>query len=398
MTAEALIPSDSWLARLIVLVGSHVMPNSLRGCLRLTLPSGREVIIGQPGSGVEADLQFLDFRVVLRAIRRASVGFGEGYVAGEWSSTDPARLLLFYLQNRPQLDRAAGPFFFRSLFARMRHMANGNTRPGARRNIAAHYDLGNDFYRLWLDSGLTYSSGLFFSTTEGLEAAQAAKYDFVLDALKLEPEQHILEIGCGWGGFADAAVSRGARVTGITLSREQFDYCKERLGSSAEFRLEDYRDVSGRFDRIASIEMIEAVGEANWPLFFDVLHQRLKPGGIAVLQAITIDEGLFDRYRRSADFVQLYVFPGGMLPTVSILAREARRAGFGFERMLQFGPGYAKTLKIWRERFEDQWPKISALGFDERFRRMWTYYLAYCEAGFAGGTIDVGVYRLTRSV
>jgi cyclopropane-fatty-acyl-phospholipid synthase len=243
---------------------------------------------------------------------------------------------------------------------------------------------------------MSYSSGYFGTGAQTLEAAQIAKYDLVLDALTLKEPSAILEIGCGWGGFAEVAAARGHRVTGLTISGEQHVYAQNRLGSRGEIRFQDYRDTPGQYDAIASIEMIEAVGEANWPAYFRVLHDRLKPGGAAAVQGITIHERLYDGYRRKADFIQRYIFPGGMLPTKQILAQQAAGAGLSFETVKTFGQDYARTLALWRERFEAAWSSISSLGFDERFRRRWHYYLCYCEAGFAEHSIDVGVYRFRR--
>ncbi len=398
MTAETVRASDGWLGRLVTGIGRRVIPRRIKGCLRLTLPSGREYVIGNEQTGIEADMQIHNFAVIRRAMTRASIGFAESYMAGEWSSSDPVKLLTFYLQNRSGLRRAGRPFFFRSLMDRLWHRTRANTRAGSRRNIEAHYDLGNAFYRLWLDPGMTYSSALFSDPGLNLEAAQDAKYARVLESLQLSRGHHLLEIGCGWGSFAAAAVDRGAIVAGVTLSQEQLAHATKRLAGCAEFRLQDYRDIEGTFDRIASIEMIEAVGEENWPAYFSMIHDRLKPGGKAVLQAITIDEHIFPKYRRSADFIQRYIFPGGLLPTSTAIRKQAEMAGLRYEKLESFGMSYAKTLRLWRERFEAAWPEIAGQGFNERFRRMWTYYLAYCEAGFSERAIDVGLYRLEKPV
>jgi len=327
-------------------------------------------------------------------MRRGAVGFAESVMLGDVESSDITAVLRFYLRNRDALNRAGRPVFFKSLGDRVFHLLRANTRAGARRNISAHYDLGNDFYK---DPTMSYSSALFEGGTASLEAAQIAKYELVLDALALDAQGRILEIGCGWGGFAEVAAARGHHVTGLTISREQLDYARQRLGDKAEIRFQDYRDTPERFDAIASIEMIEAVGETNWPTYFNVLHDRLKPGGTAAVQAITIDESLFGGYRRKADFIQRYIFPGGMLPTKRILAEQAQRAGLLFSTVEVFGQDYARTLALWRERFEAAWPAIARLGFDEPFRRRWSYYLSYCEAGFREGSIDVGVYRFHRA-
>jgi cyclopropane-fatty-acyl-phospholipid synthase len=369
--------------------------------MNITLPSGRVLTIGMPGTGVAADIQLKSYRPLWSSMRRASIGFAESYVEGEWESSDPGKIIRFYLHNRHQFNRSARALFYKSIADKMWHWRRDNDRHKARENIEAHYDLGNEFFRLWLDETMTYSSGWFAGGALSLEAAQRAKYERIIEALDLAPGHRIHEIGCGWGGFAEEAGKRGARVRGITLSREQLSYAQNRirgmgLAAACTFHLEDYRETKGVFDRVASIEMIEAVGEAHWPQYFRSLTERLKPGGIAVIQAITIAEQHFARYRRNVDFIQRYIFPGGMLPTEQAIAKESVRAGLSFERIEDLGPCYAKTLARWRERFEAAWPSIAALGFDERFRRMWQFYLCYCEAGFVEGAIDAGIYRLRR--
>jgi cyclopropane-fatty-acyl-phospholipid synthase len=285
----------------------------------------------------------------------------------------------------------------------LRHLARRNTRRGSRRNIAFHYDLGNDFYALWLDPGMTYSSAVFDAAGQSLQDAQDAKYRRLAESLDLKPGHHVLEIGCGWGGFAmTAARDYGCRVTAITLSGEQRRYAEERvrragLSDRIEVRLQDYRDVTGRFDRIASIEMFEAVGEERWPIFFNTVRERLKPGGVAGLQVITIEDGRYEAYQRSADFIQRYIFPGGMLPSPSALAAAIDRAGLTLNNVFAFGPSYAETLAAWQGRFQRAWPQIRQLGFDGRFKRLWEFYLAYCEAGFRAGAIDVAHYRIERA-
>ena len=275
------------------------------------------------------------------------------------------------------------------------HRRNANSRDRARANIAAHYDLGNNFYAQWLDETLTYSSAIFERGDQPLAEAQRNKYRRVLSLLAPKPDAHLLEIGCGWGQFAClAAKEAGARVTGITLSREQFDFARRRvfeegLAHRISIELRDYRDVQGHFDGIASIEMIEAVGEEYWPAYFAKIAESLEPGARAAIQAITIDEALFPRYRRSADFIQKYVFPGGMLPSNEALRAVSERAGLKWMGGDGFGVHYADTLAAWRRRFLTAWDCIAAQGFDERFKRLWTYYLAYCEGGFRARNIDV---------
>lgn len=396
MTAEALAVRDGLLARLIVAAGQKLVPRRVQGHLLLTLPSGRQFELGCISSGPSAEIHLKSWQPVWASVRRASVGFCESYVEGHWESPDPARVIGFYLQNRDSLDHAARPIFFRSAIDRFRHVLRNNSVKGSRRNIEAHYDLGNDFYRLWLDETMTYSSAWFGGGAVELAEAQRAKYRLVIDTLGLRPGHSLLEIGCGWGGLAEEATRLGAAVTGITLSTEQLVHTRARLGDDADIRLQDYREVEGSFDRIASIEMIEAVWETHWGQYFDVLSRRLKPGGVAVLQAITIDERHFDGYRAGADFIQRHIFPGGMLPTREVIRKQTRAAGLDCEHVIGFGHDYARTLAMWRAAFEAQWPAIANLGFDERFHRKWRLYLDYCEAGFRHNAIDVGLFRLTK--
>jgi cyclopropane-fatty-acyl-phospholipid synthase len=301
-------------------------------------------------------------------------------------------------RNLPSLTTTIESNWLRRLRNRVFHRLNANTRRGSRRNIRHHYDLGNAFYQRWLDPGMTYSSALFTAPDQTLEDAQTAKQQRAITLLEVNGGETVLEIGCGWGGLAERLVQMaGCRVRGVTLSPAQLDYATTRLGSApAELLLQDYRDISGEFDRIVSIEMMEAVGEAYWPSYFAALHDRLKPGGLAVLQAITIREDQFEGYRRSTDFIQHYIFPGGMLPTITEIKRQTERAGMLLRSIETFGASYACTLAEWRKRFHAAWPEIERQGFDKKFRRMWDYYLAYCEGGFRAGTIDVGLYVLAR--
>ena len=338
-----------------------------------------------------------DWRAVRRLLVAGDLGFAEGYIAGDWSTPDLVALITLVAENVAQLQRTMDGVPAMRLLNRARHLRRGNSRKGSRRNIAFHYDLGNDFYRLWLDESMTYSSACAVAPGQSLEAAQQAKLARITDLLDLEGDERVLEIGCGWGALAAHLGSRCAGVTGLTLSREQLTFAKRRIAldgleQRVELRLQDYRDTQGTFDRIVSIEMLEAVGELYWPTYFDTLRARLARGGRAVLQVITIREDRFEPYRRAPDFIQRYVFPGGMLPTSRIVAEQAARAGFRIASVQTFGTGYAATLAEWRRRFEAAWPAIAALGFDADFRRMWTYYLSYCEAGFHTGTIDVGLY------
>jgi cyclopropane-fatty-acyl-phospholipid synthase len=373
------------------------------GELVLCFANGAERTIHAAKTGARAVLNVARARTLRRLVLGGAVGLAESYLDGDWSSPDLASVFEFGARN---MDRMMGGLRGLSLLRLpriVRHKARANTRKGSRRNIAAHYDLGNSFYSEWLDPTMTYSSALFESKDMSLEDAQRAKWRRLAETLELKPGHRVLEIGCGWGGFAMfAAREFGCHVTGITLSTEQYAYATSEvsragLADRIDIRLQDYRDVEGQFDRIASIEMFEAVGEENWPCYFDVVRDRLKPGGVAGLQIITIADADFELYRQGPDFIQLYIFPGGMLPSPSALKTVATRQGLGFETVRTFALSYAETLRRWREAFDARWPSIAPMGFDERFRRMWDYYLASCEGGFRAGAIDVGQFRLTRA-
>jgi cyclopropane-fatty-acyl-phospholipid synthase len=393
--------NDGLLGRLIVATAKRLLPKAFKGSLELTLPSGQIIMIGGQNPGEKADLTLRNFSVVWAGIRRAQLGFFERYLAGDVESRDPTAFFRFYLQNRAGLDGASTGLFFPSLMDKLWHKKRDNNKDGSKDNIAAHYDLGNEFYKLWLDDTMTYSSAIFDGKGNSLEAAQRLKYKCVLDMAEVKRGSDVLEIGCGWGGFAEEAAKAGAHVHGITLSKEQLAFAQTRLDDAglsdrASFHFEDYRDTKGLFDAIASIEMIEAVGEPHWPAYFKTLYNRLKPGGAAAVQGITIQEQNFESYRSGVDFIQRYVFPGGMLLTKDLMREQAQKAGLLLEKFECFGQSYAETLRQWRVRFEAAWPKIIPLGFDERFRKLWTLYLCYCEAGFAEGIIDVGIYKIRK--
>ena len=396
---------QAWLTRLLPDRGLGLVLDLAsrlrRGRLEIHLPDGVRRFFTGAEPGPEAVLLLHDGnKVAQRVAMSGGLGLAESYIAAEWDSPDLASFLELVDRNCDAMgfdSRLAG---LRRLVERARHLLRLNSRRGSRKNIHAHYDLGNSFYAAWLDPTLTYSAALFGPDTPDLESAQRAKYRRLAERIALAPGQRLLEIGTGWGGFAlTAAKEFGARVTGITISREQHAVASERvfregLAEQVEIRLQDYRDVTGRFDRIASIEMLEAVGERFWPVFFSTLCQHLVPGGRAGLQTITIADRLFDGYRRNVDFIQKYIFPGGMLPSPSVLERETARAGLTLESSHLFGWSYARTLAEWHRRFDEAWPRLEREGFDERFRRMWKYYLAYCEAGFRSGSIDVAQLTL----
>jgi cyclopropane-fatty-acyl-phospholipid synthase len=314
---------------------------------------------------------------------------------GWWETPNLQTLLDVIVLNNEHIEHDYHGAALLRTYERLRHWLRSNTRRGARRNIAHHYDLGNDFYRFWLDDTMTYSSALFSRQGESLAQAQQNKYAAICDRIELRPGDHVLEIGCGWGGFAEYAITqRKARVTGLTLSRAQRDFARKRLfeaglAEHSEIVLRDYRDERGLYDAIASIEMFEAVGEKYWPAYFDTLRARLKPGRVAALQVITIADRWFNQYRSRADFIQKYIFPGGMLPSPSALHREAALAGFDIQGATEFGDSYSQTLREWREAFNARWSEIARLSFDARFNRMWNFYLAACAACFSAGTTNV---------
>jgi cyclopropane-fatty-acyl-phospholipid synthase len=370
------------------------------GRLAIDVPDGGRLMTEGAAPGPDAALELHRWRGLRRMLTGGTTGFAEAYMNGDWSSPDLAALLELVARNAEILSTHMRGLTPLRILDRLRHAGRRNTRRGSRRNIEAHYDLGNDFFQHWLDQGMSYSSAIFARADDSLEAAQTAKQRRVADLLDLRGGERVLEIGCGWGGLAEMlARDKACHVTAITLSREQLCYAAERvraagLDARVDLRLVDYRDVGGTYDRIVSIEMIEAVGEENWPAYFDTLRRRLVAGGVAVLQAITIGDAHFASYRRGADFVQRHIFPGGMLPSPKTMREQIERAGLVLAVLDTFGQSYAKTLAEWQRRFQESWPQIAALGFPPRFKRMWEFYLAYCEAGFRAARIDVGLYRI----
>jgi cyclopropane-fatty-acyl-phospholipid synthase len=373
------------------------------GSVDVILPGGRKLTINGAEPGPTCCLIVKDYRFMSRVMAGGAIGFAEGFIAGEWDTPDISLLLQVFCLNFDRLARLVNGQPWMRLLNRVLHARNRNTRTGSRHNIHAHYDLGNAFYGAWLDPGMTYSSALFTGPGQSLIDAQEAKYAALARDMGLQSGQSVLEIGCGWGGFAEFAAGQvGAKVTGITISKAQHDFARQRLfeqglAERADIRLIDYRDVEGQFDRIASIEMFEAVGQAYWPTYFSKVHDLLAPGGRAGLQIITIQETLFAEYAKTTDFIQKYVFPGGMLPTETHLRRETERAGLGWQTVNRFGQDYSRTLNEWAVRFQESWRAIEPLGFDERFRRLWLFYLGYCEAGFRTGRTDVIQLALSRA-
>lgn len=369
-----------------------------KGSVQLSLPNGRGGQFAAPEPGASAVIDLNNAGILFKSLTRGTIGFAESYIAGDWTTSNLAEVFRFFVDNKSALvDGSRGWFRVRTP-DRLFHRSRQNTKAGSQRNISFHYDLGNDFYRHWLDEGMTYSSAIFDGMDQSLEEAQALKYARVLEALDAKPGARLLELGCGWGGFAETAARRaGHYVHGVTLSREQLTYARARLDrmglrDCADLELKDYRDTSGLYDGIVSIEMFEAVGREQWSDYFSILRKRIKPGARAVIQTITISEELYPSYVRSPDFIQRYIFPGGMLATKLALYEEISKAGLELIRVENFGESYARTLWAWRDRFLANWHKITELGFDERFRRMWDYYLTYCAVGFEKHTIDVGIY------
>lgn len=371
------------------------------GAISLSLPGRPSRLLGH-GEEV-AEWRIHDDAALVRILGAGDIAFGETFVDGLWDSDDPVALIGLLSRNRAVLKRAIYGRPMALVRHWLHHRLRANSRRGARRNIAAHYDLGNAFYASWLDRTMTYSSALFEQPSESLADAQLRKYRRILHCLQPRPGQTILEIGCGWGGFAEVAAAEfGCRVLGLTLSREQLDYARRRarragVADLAQFELCDYRAARGSFDHIVSVEMFEAVGERYWPVWFGQLGRLLKPGGKALVQSITIADALFPAYRRGTDFIQRYIFPGGMLPSAQAFRRSANRAGFAVADDFAFGPHYANTLARWRRAFDDHPEAHEQRGFDVRFRRLWHFYLAYCEAGFRTGDLDVHQFELRRA-
>ena len=373
-----------------------------RGRLDIVLPDGRRFRVEGAAPGHVAEVHVHDPDIFARTIREGDLGFCDAYLEGDWSTPDLQALMDWFAEDAPAAyDGFPGQGLVR-LFEKFRHWLNRNTKTQARKNISYHYDLGNDFYRLWLDDTMTYSSALFETGQESLEAAQTAKYARMVDQIGAKPGDHVLEIGCGWGGFAEyAARERGLRVTGLTISQEQLKFARDRieragLSDRVELKLQDYRDERGTYDGIASIEMFEAVGEKYWPTYFETVRRCLKPGGRGTFQIILVQDERFETYRKQVDFIQKYIFPGGMLPGPTVLRRRIEGAGLRVADDFRFGPSYDLTLRRWHEAFLSAWDRIAAMGFDARFKRMWEFYLTSCASAFKSATTDVTQITVTR--
>ncbi|OYT89255.1 MAG: SAM-dependent methyltransferase [Burkholderiales bacterium PBB6] len=375
------------------------------GTLDLQCPDGTQLHFGNAAHPEpRAALRIKNWDVCSAVLRSGDVGFGESYIAGDWTSPDLAALLRLLLANREAVDQAMYGTWWGSLLHRLKHLLNRNSRKGSRRNIQAHYDLGNPFYKLWLDETMNYSSAWFNGDqSQPLAQAQAAKMQRALDECGIRPGDKVLEIGCGWGAVAECGVrDRNLNMVGVTLSTEQLAWAQERVarlpaGHQADLRLQDYRDIPETgFDAVVSIEMFEAVGREYWGQFFRSVHDKLKPGGRACIQSITIRDDLFERYVRGTDFIQQYVFPGGLLPSPSTFRAAAAEQGLKVVNQLAFGTDYAETLRRWRHDFMGQDNQVRQLGYDANFVRLWEFYLAYCEAAFDAGSTNVMQFTLQR--
>ena len=380
----------------------HLLERLRHGTLDIQLPSGEQLHFGSGGE-LRAALRLRNWHAATAALKSGDIGFAETFIAGDWSTPDLATLLKLFIANRDEMEAVVYGSWWGALLYRARHLFNRNSRRGSKKNIHAHYDLGNEFYRLWLDPTMNYSSAWFDGDrTQEMPAAQDAKVRRALRECGVAAGDRVLEVGCGWGALAECAAREfGAQVTGVTLSAEQLAWGRRRLaeaGLPGELRLQDYRDIDdGPFDAVVSIEMFEAVGRDYWPGYFEMLRRQLKPGGRACIQTITIRDDLFERYVRSTDFIQQYIFPGGLLPSPQAFREAAARAGLQVVNELSFGADYAETLRRWRERFLAEDARVRRLGFDTRFMRTWEFYLAYCEAAFETGNTGVMQFTLTAS-
>jgi cyclopropane-fatty-acyl-phospholipid synthase len=377
------------------------------GHLKLTLPNGEIREFGNHGDELHAEIQIQEWSVFRDIMSHGDIGFAESYIQGKWNTPDLKALLELAIRNRTILDKAIFGNWYGSIFYRLKHWLRDNSKAGSRKNIHAHYDLGNAFYTLWLDPTMSYSSAWFSEgSKQDLADAQRAKIGRILNSLQTKSGDHILEIGCGWGGLMEEALRTNRAITGLTLSTEQKAFAEKRLQDvqnqisnppSFEVRLQDYRDCKDQFDGIASVEMFEAVGEKHWPEYFETIAHCLKASGKVCIQTIVIADDFFERYRRSTDFIQQYVFPGGMLPSREVFKASAAKAGLRIEQEFAFGHDYAKTLCLWKDSFNHKLQEVRQLGFDEAFIRLWNFYLMYCAAGFTERNIDVVQFTLSHN-
>ncbi len=383
-------------------VAFHQLSKISKGALDIALPDGRVFQIKAENVGPNARVDILNPDVFSRLAREGDMGFSDAYLEGWWTSPDLQAFLDLVFANNREVGHGFPGGFLVQYYERFFHWLRGNSKTQARKNISYHYDLGNEFYGKWLDETMTYSSALFKTGQEDMAKAQMQKYELLCDEMGMAKGNHLLEIGCGWGGFAEyAAGTRGAQMTCLTISQEQHDFAKERmfkagLADKVDVVMRDYRDEKNTYDGIASIEMFEAVGETYWPTYFNAVHDRLKPGANASLQIITIDNELFPQYRKTVDFIQKHVFPGGMLPSPNALRQQVEQAGMKYIKSVEFGESYSITLRRWYETFNAAWPEITNASFDQRFKNMWDFYLTSCAAGFHYGTTDVTQVTIQR--
>ena len=372
-----------------------------QGTFKLILPNTEEKILlrGKTNLSLEATLEIKSWKALWLIYSRGSLGFTEGYLENYWDTDDLMKLMDLISKNYNSFDRVNSGSGFWKLFTKFSHFRNENSLSGSKKNIHAHYDLGNDFYKSWLDETMTYSSGFFEGNSDNLKEAQNKKYKLILDTLNLPKNSSILEIGCGWGGFLEYASSAGYKIKGITISQEQFKFASNRikgLTNNPEIELIDYRKLKGKFDAVVSIEMFEAVGSKYWKTYFDVVKQLLKSNGQALIQTITMKEDFYEGYHDWPDFIQTYIFPGGELSSDKVFKENAANSELIASDITNFAASYAKTLEIWYKNFQKEWDAIGEIGFDEKFKRTWDMYLSYCRGGFLNNQLEVSQYKLTH--
>jgi cyclopropane-fatty-acyl-phospholipid synthase len=379
-----------------------MLANLQYGALHLELPDGKSAHFGD--NSYPVTLRLHNWSLFDAVLKSGDIGFAETYIDGSWTTDNLTGLIMLFIRNREAVESLIYGKWWGNLLYRVRHLFNRNSRSGSRKNIHAHYDIGNNFYQLWLDRSMTYSSALFSNgQRDTLQQGQLAKYRRILQQLDVAAGERVLEIGCGWGGFAEVAAKEGGvHVSGVTLSTEQLQFAQQRMqdkgvAAQADLKLMDYRDLDEKFDAIASIEMFEAVGEAYWPTYFECVARNLKSGGRACIQTIVIADELFERYRTGTDFIQQYIFPGGMLPSPSVFRAQAEKQGLRVKEEISFGLDYARTLAEWRDGFHKNLSEIKQLGFDEKFQRTWEFYFGYCEAGFRANSISVMQFTLEKA-
>ena len=377
----------------------EMMSNIRKGSVTIVTPEEKFLKYTGIEEGEHVSIRINEWKFCEDIFMKGDIGLGESYISGYWDCGNINNLIKFGIENYNELERVIKGSLLKILFFRIKHFLNRNSRKGSLKNVHAHYDIGNEFYQLWLDPSMTYSSAIFNSTDEELLSAQENKYERILKKLKLKNGDHILEVGCGWGGFMEYAARNGFKVTGVTISKEQYEFAKKRLskfGNLAKVKLQDYRDIDGKYNHIVSIEMFEALGEKYWKKYFKMLFSILKPGGKLIVQSITINNNDFFSYRKCSDFIQQYIFPGGMLPSPKIFKDVAVKQGFIYRGDLEFGRDYGITLKRWEENFSSVLSRVKKLGFDDKFIRTWRFYLKYCQGGFEANKISVFQFSFTK--